>query len=134
MGLIMSRNKVRVSCNTVGFRALSVQQAFKNIADAGYKYVEVEATNPFCMHVVGDNDDPEDFKRSVVDFGFKGATALWSTHGAIIPDPLRVEYVAKCIRWAKAADIPVVHAAMALIKDSRKYMIDALEELGVDYE
>ena len=104
----MSKAKVRVSCNTVGFRALSVQQAFKNIADVGYKYVEVEATNPFCMHVVVDKDDPEDFRKLTKDFGFKGVTALWSTHGAIIPDHLSVEYGKRCIEWAKAAEVPLV--------------------------
>lgn len=102
---------MQIACGTVNFRTLPLQQALKNIAEAGYKYVEPQATAPFCPHVDVDKDDPEDFKRSIVDFGFKGATALWSTHGAIIPDPLSVEYVAKCIRWAKAADIPVVHAA-----------------------
>ncbi len=38
-----------------------------------------------------------------------GATALWAFHGAIIPDPLSVEYVTRCIEWASAAGIPVVN-------------------------
>ncbi len=99
-----------IACGTVNFRTLSLEQALRNIAKGGYKYVEPQATAPFCPHIDVDKDDPEDFKRSIASFGFNGATALWSTHGAIIPDPLSVEYVKKCIQWAKSADIPVVHA------------------------
>ena len=85
--------------------------ALRNIAEAGYEYVETQATAPFCPHVDVDRDDPEDFKRLIQKFGFREVTGLWSAHGAIIPDPLSVEYVVRCIRWAAAAGIPVVHAA-----------------------
>jgi sugar phosphate isomerase/epimerase len=58
-----------------------------------------------------DRDDPEDFKKLVQKFGFREVTGLWSAHGAIIPDPQSAVYVVRCIQWAAAAGIPVVHAA-----------------------
>jgi sugar phosphate isomerase/epimerase len=102
---------MKIGCGTVNFRTLPLEQALQNIAEAGYEYVETQATAPFCPHVDVDSDDPEEFKRLVDGFGFRGVTGLWSTHGAIIPDPLSVDYVVRCIQWAAAADIPVVHAA-----------------------
>ncbi len=102
---------MKIACGTVNFRTLSLEEALRSIAEAGYRYVETQATAPFCSHVDVDQDDPEDFKRRIQGFGFRGVTGLWSPHGAIIPDPLSVEYVGRCVQWAAAADIPVVHAA-----------------------
>ncbi len=102
---------MKIGCGTVNFRTLSLEQALQNIAEAGYEYVETQATAPFCPHMDVDRDDPDHFKRLIGNFGFRGVTGLWSTHGAIIPDPLSVVYIVRCIRWAAAAGIPVVHAA-----------------------
>ncbi len=102
---------MKIGCGTVNFRALPLEQALQNIARAGYEYVETQATAPFCPHVDVDRDDPEQFQRLIQRFGFRGVTGLWSSHGAIIPDPLSVVYVVRCIQWAAAAGIPVVHAA-----------------------
>jgi len=102
---------MKIACGTVNFRTLPLEQALRNIAEAGYEYVETQATAPFCPHVDVDRDDPQVFKRLIDRFGFRGVTGLWSTHGAIIPDPLSVVYVVRCIQWAAAAGIPVVHAA-----------------------
>lgn len=82
----------------------------ERIAKAGYEYVEPQATAPFCPHIDVDKDDPEKFKQQVADLGFKGASALWAPHGAIIPDAQSVEYIKRAIRWAAAAGIPVVNA------------------------
>jgi myo-inositol catabolism protein IolH len=102
---------MKIGCGTVNFRTLPLEQALRHIADAGYEYVETQATAPFCPHVDVDRDDPDAFKRLIQKFGFREVTGLWSSHGAIIPDPQSVEYVVRCIRWAAAAHIPVVHAA-----------------------
>jgi sugar phosphate isomerase/epimerase len=102
---------MKIGCGTVNFRTLALEAALGNIAEAGYEYVETQATAPFCPHVDVDRDDPEEFKRLIQKFGFRGVTGLWSSHGAIIPDPLSVPYVVRCIQWAAAAGIPVVHAA-----------------------
>jgi sugar phosphate isomerase/epimerase len=102
---------MKIGCGTVNFRTLPLESALRNIAEAGYQYVETQATAPFCPHVDVDRDDPEQFKRLVEKFGFREVTGLWSSHGAIIPDPLSVTYVARCIQWAAAAGIAVVHAA-----------------------
>ncbi len=100
---------MNIACGTVSFRNYPLQEAMERIRRAGYEWVEPQATAPFCPHIDVDRDDPEQFKRLVADMGFKGATALWATHGAVIPDPLSVEYVTKCLQWARAAGIPVVN-------------------------
>lgn len=100
---------MKIGCGTVCFREYSLEEALTRIRNAGYEYVEPQATAPFCPHIDVDKDNPETFKKTITDLGFKGATALWSTHGAIIPDPLSVEYGKKCVEWAAAADIPVVN-------------------------
>lgn len=100
---------MKIGCGTVTFRKYSLKEALEKIKRAGYDYVEPQATAPFCPHIDVDKDDPSAFKKMVKEYGFKGATALWSTHGAIIPDEKSVEYGKKCIRWAKEAGIPVVN-------------------------
>lgn len=101
---------MKIGCGTVSFRKSSLQEAMERIAKAGYEYVEPQATAPFCPHIDVEKDDPQDFKKTVQEFGFKGATALWAPHGAIIPDSESVSYIKKAISWAKEAEIPVVNA------------------------
>lgn len=101
---------MEIGCGTVTFREHSLEQAMAWIAAAGYEYVEPQATAPWCPHVDPWHDDPERFRQRVRDFGFKGASALWAPHGAIIPDPESVKGVTQAIRWAAAAGIPVVNA------------------------
>ena len=101
---------MKIGCGTVNFRKLSLEDALRRIQIAGYEYVELQATHPFCPHVDVDKDNPEKINKLIKDYGFKAVTALWSTHGSIIPDDLSVEYVSKCIRWAKKAGIPVINA------------------------
>jgi len=100
---------MQIGCGTVSFRKYPLREAMERIRMAGYEWVEPQATAPFCPHVDVDKDDPGQFKSLVADVGFEGASALWATHGAVIPDPLSVEYVTRCIEWAAAADIPVVN-------------------------
>ena len=100
---------MNIACGTVNFRKHPLEEALQRIRRAGYGWVEPQATAPFCPHVDVDHDDPEDFRRLICDMGFHGATALWATHGAIIPDPQSVEYTVRCIEWARAAGIPVVN-------------------------
>jgi len=82
----------------------------ERIARAGYEYVEPQATAPFCPHVDPWTADPAEFKRRVEELGFKGVSALWVKHGAIIPDPKSVEGITHAIRKASEAGIPVVNA------------------------
>lgn len=101
---------LRTGCGTVTFRKQSLEEALQRIARAGYEYVEPQATGPWCPHVDPWKDDPEKFKRRVQELGFKGVTALWAQHGAIIPDAKSVEGITQTIRWAGEAGIPVVNA------------------------
>lgn len=98
-----------LACGTVLFRKYSLQQALEWIKNAGFDYVEPQATGPFCPHVDVDKDDPAKFASLIRDMGFKGATALWASHGAILADPLAVEYGKKCVEWAAAAGIPEIN-------------------------
>ena len=101
---------MKIGCGTVSFRKASLDEALQRIARAGYEYVEPQATAPFCPHVDPWKDDPLKFKRRVAELGFKGASALWAPHGAIIPDAECVSGVTQAIRWAGEAGIPVVNA------------------------
>ena len=101
---------VKIGCGTVTFRKRPLLEALERIRRAGYDYVEPQATGPWCPHVDAWKDDPQEFRRRVKQFGFKGATALWAPHGAIIPDAKSVEGITQAIRWAKEAGIPVVNA------------------------
>lgn len=101
---------IQIGCGTVCFRKLPLDEALQRIAQAGYAYVEPQATAPFCPHVDPWHDDPQRFKRRVAELGFKGASALWSPNGAIIRDPQSVRGVSQAVRWAKEAGIPVVNA------------------------
>ncbi|MGE5530795.1 MAG: sugar phosphate isomerase/epimerase family protein, partial [Bacteroidota bacterium] len=100
-----------IGCGTVCFRNLPLEDALRRIARAGYKWVETQATAPFCAHVDPWHDDPEAFVRLVADCGFEGVTGLWAPHGAILADPDSVAGVSAALEWAAAAGIPVVHAA-----------------------
>lgn len=100
---------MKIACGTVTFREYPLEEALKRIKKAGYEYVEPQATAPFCPHIDVDHDDPERFKKLVKNMGFKGVTALWATHGALIPDPKCVEYGKKCVEWAAAAGIPGIN-------------------------
>lgn len=100
---------MKLACGTVSFRNISLEEALKRIKKAGYEYAEPQATAPFCPHVDVDKDDPVEFKRMLERVGLKGATALWATHGALIPDAQCVEYGRKCIEWAAEAGIPGIN-------------------------
>jgi sugar phosphate isomerase/epimerase len=102
-------DNMKIGCGSVNFRKLSLKDALERISHAGYEYVEIQATGPFCPHVDVDNDDPEKISKMIKGFGFKAVSALWSAHGAIIPDDLSVEYAIKSINWAKKAEIPIVN-------------------------
>lgn len=101
---------MNIGCGTVCFRKLPLDEALQRIARAGYRYVEPQATAPFCPHVDPWKDDPERFKRRVNDLGFLGVSALWSSNGAMLRDPQTVPGVTQSIRWASAAGIGVVNA------------------------
>ncbi len=62
-------------------------------------------------------DDPQTFRKMVQDLGFKGVTGLWAGGD-----------MAKTIRWAQAAGIPIVHTGDGHIADSVSEE-DALKQL-----
>jgi sugar phosphate isomerase/epimerase len=123
------RHRMKFGCGTVVFRTLPLEEAMRRIRRAGFEYCETQAVGPWCPHVTLGKDDPEKFAALVKGFGFKGVTGLWSSHGAIIPDPQSVEGVCETIRWAKAAGIPVVHAGDGHKPDEMPEP-DALKLLG----
>ena len=100
---------MKIACGTVNFRKYPLTEAFQHIAKAGYEYVEPQAAAAWCPHVDVDHDDPLKYLQLVQQYGFKGSTAMWSTHGSLISDPLSVEYGKRCIEWAASAAIPVVN-------------------------
>jgi sugar phosphate isomerase/epimerase len=120
---------VKIGCGTVSFRTRSLEEALERIRRAGYEYAEPQATGPWCPHVDAWKSDPAKFRRQVANVGFKGVTALWAPHGAIIPDAKSVEGITQAIRWAKEAGIPVVNAGDGRKPDAMPEA-DALKVLG----
>ena len=53
---------IHIACGTVNFRKLPLREALERIARAGYRWVETQATAPFCPHVDPWRDDPEGFR------------------------------------------------------------------------
>ncbi len=126
---VAKKAPMKLGCGTVSFRKQPLEEALERIRRAGYEYCETQATAPFCPHVDPWKDDPAKFRKLTTDLGFKGVTALWACHGAIIPDTESVAGISQVIRWAKEAGIPVVNAG-----DGRKPAgmsdDDALKLLG----
>lgn len=102
---------MQIACGTVCFRNMPLEEALRRIADAGYEWVEAQATAPFCPHVDPWHDDPAAFVRQVDECGLAGVTALWAPNGAMLADPDAVAGIGAALTWAQAAGIPVVNAA-----------------------
>ncbi len=100
---------MKIACGTVTFRQYSLKEALQRIKIGGYEYIEPQATPPFCPHIDVDHDDPLAFRELLKTMGFKGATALWSTYGALLVEDRCVEYAKKCLQWAAAAGLPGIN-------------------------
>ena len=108
---------MKIGCGTVSFRTRPLKEALERIRRAGYEYVETQATGPWCPHVNVLKDDPQAFRKLVNELDFKGVTGLWAGGD-----------MAKTLRWAQAAGIPVVHTGDGHIADSVSEE-DALKQL-----
>jgi sugar phosphate isomerase/epimerase len=135
---------MKIACSTVNFRTLSLREAMARIRRAGYEYFEPQATGSWCPHIDVGKDDPQAFRRLVQEFGFKGATGMWTLHGAIVGDPESIKGISQSIRWAKEAGIPVVNAgdgvkpnsmseadALAILRDRLGKILEVAERCQV---
>lgn len=99
----------KIGCGSVVFREYELERVLDAIYSAGYRYFETQATNPWCMHVVIDRDDPVRFADMTKAHGFLGVTSLWTAEGALIPAADScVDTIRRTIEWAAAANIPIV--------------------------
>ena len=100
---------MKKGCGTVVFREYDIDRTLAAIRNAGYEYFETQATNPWCNHVILDQDDPVKFAEKAKSFGFLGITSLWTPEGALIPGgDACIPTVKRAIEWASAAGIPVL--------------------------
>ena len=100
---------LKIGCGSVVFREYELERVLDAIYSAGYRYFETQATNPWCMHVVVDRDDPVRFADIAKAHGFLGVTSLWTAEGALIPAADScVDTIRRTIEWAAAANIPIV--------------------------
>ena len=100
---------MKIGCGSVVFREYELERALDAIYSAGYRYFETQATNPWCMHVVIDRDDPIAFADMAKAHGFLGVTSLWTPEGALIPAADScVKTISRAIEWAATANIPIV--------------------------
>lgn len=98
---------MRLGCNTVEYRRLSLEDALARIARAGYRYVEVESNLSWCNHADPWHDDPKAFKAAIERFGFLGVSGMGS-HRELISDADATPDLQQALRWASAAGVPVV--------------------------
>lgn len=99
----------KIGCGSVVFREYELERVLDAIYSTGYRYFETQATNPWCMHVVVDRDDPVRFADMAKAHGFLGVTSLWTAEGALIPAADScVDTIKRAIEWAAAANIPIV--------------------------
>lgn len=98
---------MKLGCNTVGFRRLELGDALERVARAGFPYVEVESNLSWCAHVDTWSDDPVAFRAAVAAAGFVGVSGLGS-HRELVTDARAVADLQQAVRWAAAAEIPVV--------------------------
>jgi len=135
---------MNIACGTVTFRQYPLQEALQRIRNAGYEYAEPQATAPFCPHINVDHDDPQKFRELLQAMGFKGATALWATDGALLVEDRCVEYAKKSLEWVAAAGMPGINLgdgfkpqgmsdedALKRIQDRLGEILETAEQHGV---
>jgi sugar phosphate isomerase/epimerase len=98
---------MNIGCNTVAFRNQPLDFALGKIADAGYRYVEVEANLKWCPHLDPWRDDPVRFAEKIKSYGFEGVSAV-GNHRELITSEEGAKDVEQALRWAKAAGVPLV--------------------------
>ena len=116
-----------IACGTVLFRKYPLEKALETIRGIGYDYVETQAVGSWCPHVDIDKDDPIKYYELMKKHGFRGTTALWMPHGAILNDDKCVEWGLRTLEWASTAGIPVVNTGdgfkPSIMDDEEAYRI-----------
>ena len=101
---------MKIGCGSVVYREHDIKRTLESIRNIGFEYFETQSTNPWCNHVIIEKDDPVKFADMAKSFGFKGITALWTNEGALISAGEKcTETIKRTIKWAAAANIPVVN-------------------------
>ena len=100
---------MKIGCGTVLFRKYELERCLAAIREIGYEYFETQATVPWCPHVDVTKDDPEALVKLKNKYGFREITGLWSCAGNLMRSENCVERNIRCIEWAAAAGIPVLH-------------------------
>src|SRR4030066_1873749 len=119
---------MKIGCNTVSFRKYPLEKALATIAEAGYKYVEVEGNLIWCSHVDPFKDDPIKFMDLIKSYGFEGVSSI-GVHREMISDPNAVPDVKQALTWAKAAGVPLVNTDEGNLPDgmSEKEGLDIIK-------
>ncbi len=100
---------MKIGCGTVNFRKYKLDIILPALREIGYEYFETQATGPWCPHVDVFNDEPQALVDLKNKYGFKAITGLWCKNGNFIANPDCVSSGIRCVEWAAAAGIPVVH-------------------------
>ena len=100
---------MKIGCGTVNFRKYELERILPALREAGFEYFETQSTGPWCPHVDLEKDDPQFLVDLKNKYGFKAITGLWCKNGNFIANPLCVSSGIRCVEWAAAAGIPVVH-------------------------
>lgn len=100
---------MKLGCGTVLFRQYELEKALFAIRESGFEYFESQAVGPWCPHVDVDKDDPLHLVELKNKYGFSGISGLWCQNGNFIANPNCVSSGIRCVEWAAAAGIPVLH-------------------------
>ena len=100
---------MKLGCGTVLFRQYELEKALYAIREIGFEYFESQAVGPWCPHVDVDKDDPIHLAELKDKYGFSGISGLWCQNGNFIANPNCVSSGIRCVEWASAAGIPVLH-------------------------
>ena len=100
---------MKIGCGTVNFRKYELERILPALRKIGFEYFETQSTGPWCPHVDLFKDDPQALVDLKNKYGFKAITGLWCKNGNFIANPECVSSGIRCVEWAAAAGIPVVH-------------------------
>jgi sugar phosphate isomerase/epimerase len=115
---------MRLGCNTVLFAGADLATALRQIAGAGYRYVELAAIKPMCEHLSPDLDPAglQEVRRMLADHGLE-VTAMEVGK----PDRARLEQL---FGLAGELGVPIVNIGSGGVTGDEESTREAIAQIG----